>query len=151
MMADIVRWDPFSDLVTIQDQLNSLFGRTFTGSEMTRRSGAGTWMPALDVFETDDKLVAKMDLPGIDPKEVEVSVEDSTLTVSGRRDFTSEVNEENYHRIERRYGAFARSIALPTTADAEKVEASFDKGVLTIEIPKTEKARPKKIEVKARA
>jgi HSP20 family protein len=150
-MADIVRWDPFGDLVTIHDELNRLFGRTFAGSEMTRRSGAGTWMPALDVFETEDKLVAKMDLPGIDPKEVEVSVEDSTLTVSGKREFTSEVDEENYHRIERRYGAFARSIALPTTADAESVEASFDGGVLTIDIPKTEKGRPKRIEVKAKA
>jgi HSP20 family protein len=150
-MADIVRWDPFSDLVTIQDELNRLFGRTFSGSEMTRRSGAGNWMPALDVFETEDKLVATMDLPGIDPKEVEVSVEDSNLVVTGSREFTQETDEQNYHRIERRYGTFARSIALPTTADAEKVEASFDKGVLTIDIPKTERARPKKIEVKAKA
>jgi HSP20 family protein len=150
-MADMVRWDPFSDLVSIQDELNRLFGRTFTGSELTRRSAAGTWMPALDVFETDDKLIAKMDLPGIDPNEVEVSVEDSTLTVSGKRELTSETNEEDYHRIERRYGAFTRSIALPQTADAEKVQASFDKGVLTIEIAKTEKARPKKIHVRASA
>ena len=149
-MADLVRWDPFSDLVSIQDELNRLFGRTF-GSELTRRSAAGSWMPALDVFETQDKLVAKMDLPGVDPKEVEVSVEDSTLTVSGTREFTQETDEQNYHRVERRYGQFSRSITLPQTVDAEKVEASFDKGVLTIDIPKTEKARPKRIEVRAKA
>lgn len=150
-MTDIIRWDPFTDLVSIEDELNGLFGRTFTGIEPTRRSATGSWMPTLDVYETDDKIVAKMDLPGIEPNEVEVSVEDSTLTVSGKRELASETTEENYHRIERRFGAFARSIALPQTADAERVEARFDKGVLTIEVDKTEKAKPKKIQVKASA
>ena len=145
----LVRWDPFRDLVSIQDELNRLFGRTFTGGESMRPSAGGAWMPAMDVFETEDKIVARLELPGIEPNDVEVAVEDSTLTVSGKREFSSETNEENYHRVERRYGAFTRSIALPQTADVEKVDASFDKGVLTIEMPKVERAKPKKIQIKA--
>lgn len=150
MRETLVRWDPFRDLVSIQDELNRLFGRTFTGMEPTRPLAGGTWMPALDVYETEDKFVAKLELPGIESGDVDVSVEDSTLTISGKREFRSEVKEEEYHRIERRYGSFVRSIGLPQTADTEKVEASFDKGVLTVEVPKIERAKPKKITVTAK-
>ncbi len=149
MRDTIVRWDPFRDLVSIQDELNRLFGRTFSGFEPLRPAAAGAWMPSMDVYETDDKVVANVELPGIDPADVEVSVEDSTLTISGKREFSSEIDEESYHRIERRYGAFSRSITLPQTVDTDKVEARFDKGVLTVEVGKTEKAKPKKIAVKA--
>lgn len=151
MRDTIVRWDPFRDLVSIQDELNRLFGRTFTGVEPTRPTAAGAWMPSMDVYETEDKIVATIELPGIDPKDVEVAVEDSTLTVSGAREFSSEIQEENVHRIERRYGSFSRAITLPQTADTEKVEAAFDKGVLTVEVPKVEKAKPKKIQIRAEA
>jgi HSP20 family protein len=150
-MADITRWDPFRDLVSIQDELNRLFGRTFSGSEMTRPGISGSWMPAIDVYETTDKIVVSAELPGLDPKEVEVSVEDSTLTIGGQRNFEQEADEQNYHRVERRYGSFTRSIRLPQTADAEKIQARFDKGVLTVEVPKREEARPKRVEVKATA
>jgi len=158
-MADITRWDPFRDLVTIQDELNRLFGRTYVGAEpvrpgtaeLTRLGATGSWVPPLDVFEDDDRLVVKVELPGIDPEAVEVSVEDSTLTVSGSREFERETEERNYHRIERRYGAFSRSLRLPQTADAERVDARFDRGVLTIEVPKREEARPRRIEIKASA
>jgi HSP20 family protein len=145
----LVRWDPFRDLVSIQDELNRLFGRTFTGGESLRPTATGSWMPAMDVYETDSSIVAKLELPGIEPGDVEVSVEDQALTVSGTREFPSETNEQNYHRVERRYGSFTRAIALPQTADVEKVSASFDKGVLTVEVPKLERAKPKKIEIKA--
>jgi HSP20 family protein len=145
----LVRWDPFRDLVSIQDELNRLFGRTFTGPEAMRPAASGQWVPAMDVFETQDKIVATLELPGIEPKEVEVAVEDSTLTVSGSREFSSETDEGNYHRVERRYGSFARSISLPPTVDTEKVGARFDKGVLTIEVPKVEKAKAKRIEIEA--
>jgi len=147
----IVRWDPFRDLVSIQDELNRLFGRTYAGIEPTRPTAAGSWMPSMDVFETEDKIVATVELPGIAPEDVEVAVEDSTLTISGSREFSSEVKEEAFHRIERRYGSFSRAIALPQTADTEKVEAAFDRGVLTVEVPKVEKAKPKKIQIKAEA
>jgi HSP20 family protein len=148
-VRDIVRWDPFRDLMSIQDELNRLFNRTFGAFEPLRPIAAGSWMPAMDVYETEDKLVAKVELPGIDPEDVEVSVEDGTLTISGKREFSSEVKEESYHRIERRYGAFSRAITLPPTVDTDKVEARFDKGVLTVEVAKTEKAKPKRIKVKA--
>jgi HSP20 family protein len=147
----IVRWDPFRDLVSIQDELNRLFGRTFAGVEPIRPTAAGAWMPPMDVYETEDDIVATVELPGIDPKDVEVAVEDSTLTISGTRELSSEVAEENFYRIERRYGSFSRAITLPQTADTGKVEAAFDKGVLTVEVPKVEKAKPKRIEIKAEA
>jgi HSP20 family protein len=145
----LVRWDPFRDLVSIQDELNRLFGRTFTGGESMRPGAAGSWMPAMDVFETEGSFVAKLELPGIEPGDVDVAVEDHVLTVTGAREFSSEASEESYHRVERRYGSFTRSITLPQTADVDKVNASFDKGVLTIEVPKVERAKPKKIEIKA--
>lgn len=149
-MSDrIVRWDPFRDLVSIQDDLSRLFGRTFTGIEPMRPMATGSWMPSMDVFETEDEIIAEVELPGIDPDKVEVSVEDSTLTITGSREFSNEVKEESFHRVERRYGSFTRAITLPQTADTEKVQARFDKGVLKVEVPKVEKAKPKKIEVKA--
>jgi HSP20 family protein len=149
MRTSIDRWDPFRDLVSIQDELNRLFGRTFVGPELTRPTASETWMPSMDVFETDDKIVAEIELPGIEPDDVDVSVEDSTLTVSGSREFTDELKDENVHRVERRYGAFTRAITLPQTADTEKVQAKFDKGVLRVEVPKVERAKPRRIEIKA--
>lgn len=149
MRDTLVRWDPFRDLVSIQDELNRLFGRTFSGAEPLRPSAAGSWMPSMDVYETEDQIVAKIELPGIDPEAVDVSVEDSTLTVSGSRELSNEVKEEHCHRLERRYGSFTRAITLPQTVDTEKVQARFDKGVLTVEVPKVERAKPKKIQVKA--
>ena len=131
---DIVRWDPFGELDSIHDELNRLFRRSFGAIEPSRRTVANGWMPALDLFETDDKVVARMDLPGIDPKDVEVSVEDASLTVTGSRKFEQETDEEGYHRVERRFGSFTRTIALPASADADRVEATFNRGVLTIEI-----------------
>jgi HSP20 family protein len=145
----LVRWDPFRDLVSIQDELSRLFGRTYGGSEALRPGAGGVWMPSMDVYETEDKIVAKLELPGIEPDKVDVSVEDSTLTVTGTREVSDEVNEESYRRVERRYGSFTRAITLPQTADTEKVNANFDNGVLTIEVAKAEKAKPKKIQVKA--
>jgi HSP20 family protein len=143
------RWDPFRDLMSIQNELNRLFGRTYGGGE-SGTGASGGWVPALDVFETQDRFVVAVELPGIEPAEVEVSVEDSTLTVKGQREFFyKDATDESVRRIERRYGQFTRSLTLPQTADAGKIEASFDKGVLTISVPKREEAKPRKITVKA--
>jgi HSP20 family protein len=147
-MADMItRWDPFRDLVSIRDELNRLFGRTYDGEDPTRSIESGNWVPALDVYETPDKVVATVELPGIEPKDIEVAIEDSTLLVNGSREFSQQRDEQNFHRIERRYGTFSRAIRLPDTADAERVEARFDNGVLTIEGPKREEAKPRRIEV----
>lgn len=143
------RWDPFRDLMSIQNELNRLFGRTYGGGEAATGSSGG-WVPAMDVFETQDRFAVAVELPGIEPGDVEVSVEDSTLTIKGEREFFyKDATDESVRRIERRYGQFTRSLTLPRTADAERIEASFDKGVLTVEVPKREEAKPRTITVKA--
>lgn len=143
------RWDPFRDLMSIQSELNRLFGRTYAGEGGSTSGVAGAWVPPLDIYETADRFVVNVELPGIEPDSVDVSVEDSVLTIRGERSFYSDVEEDSFHRVERRYGQFGRSITLPQTADADRVEASFDRGVLTITVPKVEQAKPKKIQVKA--
>jgi HSP20 family protein len=143
----VSRWDPFRDLMSIQNELNRLFGRTYAGEGSAQASGA--WVPALDVYEMKDKFVVSLDLPGIDPGSVDVTVEDSTLTIRGEREFYRDVPEESFHRVERRYGQFVRSLQLPPTASPEGIEANFDRGVLTIDVPKAEEAKPKKITIKA--
>jgi HSP20 family protein len=154
----MARWDPFRDLMSIQNELNRLFGRTYAGD--AGGSGAaggvggaggagGSWLPPLDIYETNDRFVVTLELPGVEPGDVDVSVEDATLAVRGERRFYREVDEDSFHRVERRYGSFGRTLTLPQTADVEGIEASFDKGVLTIEVPKAEAAKPKRIEVKA--
>lgn len=148
-MSMLERWDPFRDLMSIQNELNSLFGRTYGGGDLGTGS-AGTWVPALDVYETTDKFVVTLDLPGVEPADVDVCVEDSMLTIRGEREFFyKDAAEDSFQRIERRYGSFSRTLPLPGTADTANVEARFEKGVLTIEVPKREEAKPRKITVKA--
>jgi HSP20 family protein len=142
------RWDPFRELSSIQNELNRLFGRTF-GTEEGQDVRTAEWVPALDVAETEDRFVITAELPGVKPDEVDISVENSVLTITGERKFYSETKEEDFHRIERRFGSFARSITLPSVADPERIQASFDDGVLTVEIPKREEAKPRKIQIKA--
>jgi HSP20 family protein len=137
MLAKI---DPFRDLRTIEDEFDRLMGRAFSRD---------TWMPALDVKESSDRFEVTVDLPGLDPKDVNVTFEDGMLTIGGKRQFREEDRGDTWHRIERGFGTFARSIRLPQTADTEKIEASFDKGVLTVSVPKTEQAKPRTIEVRS--
>lgn len=144
----ISRWDPFRDLMSIQNELNQLFGRTY-GGDAGERVRSSAWAPPLDVHETADRFVIAVELPGLGPDDVEISVEDNVLTLNGDRRFYDERTEEDFHRIERRFGSFSRSLTLPSTANAEGIEASFDAGVLTISVPKLEEAKPRKIEVKA--
>jgi HSP20 family protein len=143
----ISRWDPFRDLMSIQSELNQLFGRTYGGEGETVRGAE--WAPPLDVHETADRYVITVELPGLGPDDVDISFEDSVLTVTGERKFYSGRSEGDFHRIERRFGTFGRSLTLPATADANAIEASFDAGVLTIAVPKREEAKPRKIQVKA--
>jgi HSP20 family protein len=134
----LARWDPFRDMKSVEDDFDRLLGRAYSRN---------AWVPALDVRETDDNFELTLDLPGIDPSAVSVNYEDGMLTVSGKRDFSEEQQGETWHRIERSFGTFARSVRLPRTADADKIEARFDKGVLTISVPKAETAKPRQIEV----
>jgi HSP20 family protein len=141
----IVRWEPFRDLVSTQDRLNRLFNETmgrYFGDEGVR---AGAWVPAVDIYETDQNIILKAELPGVDPKDVEATVHDGTLYLKGERKYEKEVKEENYHHAERSYGSFTRSFQLPASVDAEKVQAEFKDGVLTLTMPKKEEAKVKKI------
>lgn len=142
----IARFTPFSDVAVLQNRLNSIFS-DFTRGNETEGLSAGSFVPAVDVYEDAQKLALRLEVPGIDPANVDVRVENNTLTVKGERKFSSEEKEENYHRIERRYGSFVRSFTLPQTVDTEHVRASAEHGVLTIELPKKAEAKPKQIKV----
>ncbi|HLA93783.1 MAG TPA: Hsp20/alpha crystallin family protein [Actinomycetota bacterium] len=145
MKDRIMLWgDALPDMRLFDDRFDRLIERAFGRERNT------PWMPAMDVYETEDKLVVTVELPGLSAEDVGVQVEDSTLTVNGKREFSSEVNEEHYHRIERRYGSFSRAVTLPPQVDPGKVDARFDAGVLTVEVAKAEKAKPKKIQVKTK-
>jgi HSP20 family protein len=137
----LTKWDPFRELRSVEEEFDRMVGQ---------RLARTAWVPPLDVRETEATFAVTVDLPGLEPDQVEVTFEDGLLTIRGQREFTKEVDEEQYHRIERSYGSFARSVRLPRTADAEKIEASFDKGVLTVEVPKREEAKPRAIEVVAK-
>jgi HSP20 family protein len=144
----IVRWEPFRELATLQNEVNRLFNTAFdapspSGNGQTLRR----WMPAMDLVETEDHFVLRADLPGMSEENVNIEVEDRVLTVSGERKAEHETTKEGYHRVERAFGAFSRSLTLPEGVDAEAVEASFDRGVLEIRIPKPEQRKPRKISI----
>jgi HSP20 family protein len=145
----IVRWQPFRDLLATEREFDRLFREAFSPLFGQREGEFSTraWAPAVDIFETENSIVLKAELPGVDPKDVEVRVEDNTLYLKGERKFEKETKEENYHRIERSYGSFARSFVLPNSMDAEKVAAEYQDGLLTLTLPKREEAKPKTIKI----
>ena len=139
----LVRWDPFRELTALQSEVNRLFSRA-GGSDVTERQ---SWTPSIDVIETDEDIKLKAELAGMDPDDISIEVQDNVLTVSGERRFQEEVKEDKYYRIERRYGSFSRSIALPQAIDEAKIEAKYENGVLEVAVPKAAIAKPKKIAV----
>jgi len=147
----IVRWEPFRDLVSLQDRMNRLFEDSFRGAG--RATGeedwalGGSWAPAVDIFEQGGDIVLKAELPGVDAKDVDIRVENNTLTLRGERKFDSEVKRESYHRVERAYGTFSRSFTLPTVVDTEKIKAEYKDGVLRVTLPQKEEAKPKQISI----
>ncbi len=145
----IVRYNPFRDLRTIQEQMNRLIDLAWN-----RESGEdireGAWQPPVDIYEDESSVIIKAELPDVDQKDIEVKIEDNTLLIRGERKQDESIRKENYHRIERYYGAFQRSFALPLTIDRERVKASCDRGVLTIVLPKREESKPKQINVEVK-
>jgi HSP20 family protein len=146
----ITRFDPFREFTTLQDRMNRLFGDVYLrDEEMTSR---GNWVPSVDIYETTGRdLVIKAELPDINREDVEVTVENNTLTLKGHRNFPTDVKEEQFRRIERRYGEFVRSFTLPNTVDATKVSAEYKNGVLTVKLPFREEAKPRTINVEVAA
>jgi HSP20 family protein len=144
----IVRLEPLRELASIQNEMNRLFGTVFEPAQGANGGGAlRRWMPAMDLVETEDQFVLRADLPGLGEEDVSIEVEDGVLTVSGERRAEHEQSKEGYHRVERAFGAFSRSLTLPEGVDAESVAASFDRGVLEIRIPKPEQRKPRKISI----
>lgn len=142
----ITRWDPFRELASLQNRVNSLF-HDYGRSNQEDLTTSGSFIPAVDVYEDEHKVALKLEVPGVNEQDLDVQVENNTLTIRGERRFEKEEKEENFQRIERRYGSFTRSFALPNTINTESVKANYENGVLKIELAKREEAKPKQIKV----
>jgi HSP20 family protein len=144
-MTVLTRWDPFRELNVLQDRMNRLFQDFAPRGEQDLTTG--NFVPPVDIYEDEHSVTLKVEVPGLDPKDVDVQVENNTLTIKGERKFEKEEKEENFHRIERRYGSFIRSFALPTTVDTDNVKADYENGVLKVQLAKRAEAKPKQIKV----
>ncbi len=142
-MATLVRWDPFREVTAMQNQLSRLMSGLFEGDGMSQQS----WVPTLDAWETDGELVYAFDLPGIPQDKISLEVEDNLLTVSAERERSEEVARENYHRVERRFGTFTRTVGLPQGVAEDAIKATFRDGVLEVHVPKPEQSKPKRIQI----
>ena len=140
----IVRWDQGREVDSLQSEVNRLFDTFFGGRPA---NGVRRWVPPMDLVETDDHLVMKADLPGVDSDEVNIEVKDGVLTVSGERKTEHEERADGFYRVERAFGGFSRSMSLPQQVDAEQISASFDKGVLEVRIPKPEERKPHRVQI----
>lgn len=141
----LVRWDPIRELDSLQGDMNRLFDSFFEGRAPNAPSRR--WIPAMDLVETEDHLVLRGDLPGMTEDDVDIEIKDGVLTVSGERKTDHEEKGEGYHRVERSFGSFSRSLSLPQGVDPGKVEAKFDNGVLEVRIPKPAEAKPTRVEI----
>ena len=147
----IVRWEPFRDLMGLQERMNRLFDESFRGIGRGASDDdwalGGSWAPAVDIFQQDGNIVLKAELPGLDPKDVDIRVENNVLTLRGERKLDNEVKKEHYHRIERTYGSFTRSFTLPNMVDTERIKAEYRDGVLALFIPRAEGDKPRTISI----
>ena len=145
-MTVLTRFEPFREFNTLQDRLNRLFQQSF-GDNRDEALNTSAFAPAVDVYEDEHNVTLKIEVPGIDEKDIDVRIENNTLTVHGERKIEKEEKEENYRRVERQYGSFTRTFNLPNTVDHENVQANYDKGVLKIKLAKKAEAKPKQIKV----
>jgi HSP20 family protein len=144
-MNGISRWDPFRNISTLQEQVNRLFERN--SSANTEYATLTAWAPSVDVYETENELVIKADLPEVVEKDLDVRVENNMLTIRGERKFEQNVKEENYLRMERSYGSFSRSFSLPNTVDTQAIKAQYTDGVLTVTLPRRAESKPKQVKI----
>ncbi len=144
-MNSVIRWNRFRNLSNLQDQMNQLFDSA--SPSHAENSALTSWAPFVDIHETENELVLKADIPGVEEKDIDIRVENNTLTVRGERNFSSEVKEDNYLRIERNYGSFSRSFGLPNTVNTEAIKADYKNGVLTVEMPKRAESKPKQVRI----
>jgi HSP20 family protein len=146
-MTVLTRWEPFREFATLQDRMNRLFRESFNDAGQDESLTTSRFAPAVDVYEDEHQVTLKIEVPGIEEKDIDVRVENNTLTVQGERRIEKEEKEENYRRVERQYGSFTRSFNLPNTVDAENISADYDRGVLKVQLAKKAEAKPKQIKV----
>jgi HSP20 family protein len=142
----VERWDPFSTLSDIQGEMNRLFD-SFFGRPVRVGTGERLWAPAVDVYEIKDELVVSVELPGVNEKEIQVTMTGDRLTIRGERSHERDTKEENYHRLERFFGKFERNIPVPIPVQADKIRATYRNGVLEIHLPKADEVKPKEIKI----
>jgi HSP20 family protein len=147
MAFELTPWRPFRELATVRDEMDSLWER-FLGEWPVLEPFRREWTPSLDVSEMKDSIVVKAEIPGIDPKDIDISLTGAALTIKGEKKQEKEQKDENYHRVERSNGAFARSVRLPKEVQSDKIEGSYKNGVLKITLPKSEEAKKKEIKIK---
>jgi HSP20 family protein len=147
----ITRWDPFRDALTLQNRLNSLFQDFNRGQGENDSLATAAFVPPVDIYEDEHKIVLKLEVPGLRQEDIDIQLENNTLAVRGERKLEKEEKEENFHRIERRYGSFLRSFTVPSTVNTDSVKAGYDAGVLRIELEKRAEAKPKQIKVQVGA
>ena len=144
----VVRWEPFRDLLSLQDRMNRMFDESYRGrSASDDWALGGSWAPAVDIYEHEGNIVLTAELPGVDPKDVDIRVENNVLTLRGERKLDNEVQQESYHRVERSYGSFSRSFTLPNVVDTGNIKAEYKDGVLRLTLPKREEAKPRQIQI----
>lgn len=144
-MPAVVRFDPFRDITTLRDEMNRLFSRTVGEGG----ASGSAWTPAVDIFDQDEAIVLRAELPGLTPEDIDIEIDDNVLTLRGERRFQEQVDEGRYYRLERAYGQFQRSVTLPQGVKADEISAGFDNGVLTVRVPKADEVKPRKIAVAA--
>ncbi|MBZ5512025.1 MAG: Hsp20/alpha crystallin family protein [Acidobacteriia bacterium] len=143
----IIRWDPFRELNLITSRMNRLFQDTYGPGSTEESLATSAFVPPVDIYEDEHNITLKIEVPGIEQKDMDVRMENNTLTVRGERKFEKEEKEENFHRLERRYGSFYRAFTLPNTVDPDSVSAEYDNGLLKIKLAKKAEAKPKQIKV----
>jgi len=148
MVWEISPWKPFRDLERMRREMDRLWDSFFEGKPSRKVEEVWEWLPSLDVSETKNDVVVKAELPGMDPKEIDISLADGILSIKGEKKQEKEEKEENYHLIERSYGSFVRSVRLPREVQSEKISASYKNGILKVTLPKSEEARKKEIKIK---
>ena len=143
----ITRWDPFQDLISLQERMNRLFDETLCSQAGEEEASSAAWAPVVDIYETESAIVVKTDLPEVSRSDIDIKVENNVLTIRGERQLKEEIKKEDYFRMERQYGIFRRSLPIPGDIDQKGIKASHKDGVLTIEIPKRSNSKPRQIQI----
>lgn len=148
-MTTLSRWNPMREMNSLRNEMNRLFDRAFEDGPLTQWQPSTSWGLAMDIVENDDAFVVTASVPGMNPDDIDITISDNVLTIKGEYKADETIDEEKYHIRERRFGSFGRSISLPVSVKADDVDASYDKGVLTLTIPKADEVKPRRIAIKA--